>query len=117
MFNREQGEELSGIGRGVVAPIEKWAEVENMLEIAAQFAADKFHEAGAPKDIRLTEDNIQIQEYHILSQIVFIFWLPIKGVDHYYTYAFKLGPAMLAELAVTGKWPAIYAIPADATVH
>ncbi len=117
IFNRERGEELAGIGRGAVVPIEKWAEVENMLAIAAQFAADKFHEAGAPKDIRLTEDNILVQEYHLLAQVVFIFWLPIKGVDHYYTYAFKLGPQILAELAVTGKWPAIFAIPDNAMVH
>lgn len=116
-LNKIDGEELAGRGKGVVAPVEKWADVCGMLEIAAQYAADEFHKAGAPKDIKLTEANVSVQEYYFFSEIVFIFWLPIKGVDHYYTYAFKLGPQILAELAVTGKWPAIFAIPDDAMVH
>jgi hypothetical protein len=116
-LNKVDGEDLPGLGKGRVASVEKWADIEDMLAIAAQVAADKFHEAGAPKDISLTEDNILVQEFHLASKVVFTFWLPINGADHFYHYTYTLGPAMLAELAVTGKWPAIYAMPADAMVN
>lgn len=116
-LNKTDGEELAGLGRGYVAPIEKWADILGMLDVAAQYAANEFHKAGAPQDITLTDDNILIQEYHLMNQVVFIFWLPIKGEDHYYTYAFRLGPTVISELAVTGKWPAIHAMPADARLN
>jgi hypothetical protein len=111
-FDRS-GEELAGLGKGVVAPIEKWADILGMLETAAQFAANEFHKAGAPRDITLTEENVQVQEYYLSRQVVFLFWLPIKGEDYYYNYSFKLGPQVIAELAVTGKWPIVYAAPTD----
>lgn len=113
-LNKTDGEELPGLGRGKVASIEKWADVLGMLPTAAQFAANEFYKAGAPQDVRLTEDNILVQEYHLFSKVVFIFWLPIQGEDHYYTYSFELGDEVIRELAVTGKWPLIYSMmPGD----
>jgi hypothetical protein len=116
-LNKNEGEDLAGMGRGYVAPIEKWENILGMLDIAAQYAADEFHRAGAPKDITLTEENILIQEYHLSGQVVFIFWLPIKGEDHYYTYGFKLGEQALRELAAVGRWPQITILPPHALVH
>ncbi len=116
-FNPE-GEPLEGIGRGVVAPIEKWANVLDMLAIAAQEAANHFHAAGAPKDITLTEENVQIQEYHLLARVVFIFRLEIGGEEHFYPYTFRLGERIFREIAVTGRWPAGLAMPDEnATRH
>jgi hypothetical protein len=113
----KEGEELEGIGRGVVAPIEKWVDVLGMLEVAAQHAANYFHEAGAPKDITMSEENIQIQEYHLLGRLVFLFQYDIKGETWYYPYTFKLGDKVLRELAVTGKWPLAFAIPESMVRH
>lgn len=111
-LNKTEGEELAGIGRGAIAPIEKWVGVLDMLEIAAQHAANYFHQAGAPKDITITEENILIQEYHLIGRLVFLFQYDIKGETFYYPYTFKLGEKILRELAVTGRWPVSFAMPA-----
>ncbi len=115
-LNKEIGEPLAGRGRGTVVPVEKW-DVLNMLPVAAQAAANEFHKLGAPRDITLTEQNVTVQEYHFFSEVIFIFWLPIKGEDHYYIYRYELGPTVIAEMVVTGKWPAIYAMPENAKVN
>lgn len=112
-LNKIDGESLGEIGRGKVAPIEKWAEVFDMLNIASAAAALEFAKMGAPRPIKFTSDNILIQEYYLLDKVVWLFWMVIKGVDRYYPYTFTLGKEVLGELAVTGKWPAIYAAPAD----
>jgi hypothetical protein len=116
-LNKTEGELLEGIGRGKVAPVEKWAGILGMVEQAAQEAANYFHKAGAPKDITLTEDNFVIQEFHMIATVVFVFWLPINGVDHYYPYTFKLGERVLRELAAVGKWPIGFSIPHLETRH
>jgi hypothetical protein len=110
-LNKTEGETLPIIGKGVVAPIEKWTGVLEMLEIAAQHAANHFHEAGAPKNITLTDDNILIQEYHLLGRLVFLFQYDIRGETYYYPYTFKFGEQMLRELAMAGKWPVSFAMP------
>jgi hypothetical protein len=110
-LNKQEGEFLAGIGRGTVAPIEKWAGVLDMLEIAAQHAANYFHQAGASKDITLTEENILIQEYHLFGRLVFLFQYDIGAETLYYPYTFKFGETMLRELAAAGKWPLHFAMP------
>lgn len=117
MLNKTEGEELPGIGRGKPAPIEKWARVLGMLDVAATAAEIEFAKLGAPQPIKFTEANILVQEYHLLAKVIFLFWMKINGVDRYYPYTFALGENILGELAVTGKWPAIHAMPADVRMH
>jgi hypothetical protein len=117
MLNKTDGELLDGIGRGKPVPIEKWADVFDMLNVASTAAVAEFAKLGAPRPIKFTESNILVQEHHLFSKIVFMFWMPIKGIDQYYPYTFELGNEAIAELAVTGKWPAIYAMPPSARAN
>lgn len=117
MLNKTDGELLDGLGRGKPVPIDKWADVFDMLNVASAAAAIEFAKLGAPRPIKFTEANILVQEHYLFAKVVWLFWMPIKGVDRYYPYTFELGKEVLAELAVTGKWPAIYAMPADARAN
>lgn len=116
-LNRDEGEMLAGLGRGKPAPVEKWALVIDMLNVAQTAAIKNFAAAGAERPIHFAADNILVMEYHLLSKVVWLFWLPINGVDQYYTYTFDIGPEVIRELAVAGLWPAIYAMPPDARVN
>lgn len=116
-LNKTEGEELPGIGRGKVVPVAKWADIFDMMNVASAAAGAEFIKVGAPTPIRFKEENILVMEYHLLNKIVFMFWLVIKGVDRYYPYTFTLNDKVLGELAVTGHWPAIYAMPPNARVN
>lgn len=116
-LNKTEGEELPGIGRGKVVPVAKWAEIFDMVNVASAAAGSEFIKMGAPTPIRFTEANMLVQEYHLLGKIVWIFWMNIKGVDRYYPYTFTLNEKVLGELAVTGHWPVIYAMPPNARVN
>jgi hypothetical protein len=116
-LNKTDGEFLGDLGRGKPVPIEKWAEVFDMLNVASAAAALNFIKKGAPRPIQFSADNIMVQEHHFFSKIVWIFWMQIKGRDHYDTYTFELGKEAIAELALVGKWPAVYAMPADVRVN
>ncbi len=111
-LNKTDGEILPGIGKGVVVPLEKWDIPSlNMLEMGAAAAYAEFRKLGAPADTKFTADNILVQEYHLLRKVVFIYWMVIKGEDCYYPYTFEIGDQVIQELAVTGKWPLLYAMP------
>lgn len=111
MLNKIDGETLPGLGRGKPADLEKWACIPDLFNTALAAAYGAFDEAGAPADHQLGPDNLLIQEFHLASKLVFTFWMPIKGEDTYFHYTFDLPPNLIAELAVTGRWPAIYALP------
>lgn len=116
-LNKTEGEELPGIGRGKVVPVAKWANVFDMVNVASAAAGGEFVKLGAPTPIRFTESNILVMEYHLLNRVVWIFWMPIKGVDRYYPYTFTLHEKVLGELVMSGLWPAIYAMPPNARVN
>ena len=117
MLNLTEGEMLAGLGRGKPAPIEKWALVIDMLNVAQTAAIEAFAAAGAERPIRFTAENILVMEYHLLSKVAWVFWLPINGGDQYYTYTFDIGPEVIRDLALAGMWPAIYAMPAPARMN
>lgn len=110
-LNKIDGETLPGIGRGKPADLEKWACIPDLFKTALGAAYAAFDEAGAPEGHELGPDNLLVQEHHLLGAVMFIFWMKIAGDDVYYTYRFDLPPNLIAELAVTGRWPAIYALP------
>jgi hypothetical protein len=116
-LNKTEGEILGLMGRGKPVPIEKWASVFDMMNVACAAAMVEFAKKGAPRPIKFSESNILVQEYHLVNKVVWTFWMVIKGHDQYYHYTFTLGDKVLGELAVTGKWPAIYAAPADLRVN
>lgn len=116
-LNKTDGEPLPGIGVGKVVPVEKWDGILGLIETSAAAAYSEFRKAGAPKDTRFTADNILVQEYYLLDTVVFIYWKRINGVDHYYPYTFKFGKDALVELAASGKWPSIYAMPKEPWVQ
>lgn len=108
-LDKELGETLPGIGRGVPASVEKWACIPELFQAALAGAYAAFDEAGAPAGYELGPDNLLVQEHHLLGMVVFIFWMPIAGADAYYTYSYDLPPELTSELALVGKWPALYA--------
>jgi hypothetical protein len=112
-LNKGEGEMLGEIGRGVVAPIEKWANEYDMFNIACHAAIKEFRLRGVPSSFRLGPDNVTAQEYYLQSKLVFIFWVKHAGVDIYYHYTWDLSPEVRMRLSAAGKWPAIYAAPAD----
>jgi hypothetical protein len=110
-LNKTEGEFLGSIGRGKPVPVQKWAERFQMLEVASNEAAQAFIKLGAARPIKFTESNILVMEYHLLDQVIWVFWMPIKGIDRYYNYTFTLGKQVMADLAMAGEWPAIHAAP------
>lgn len=105
MLNKKDGETLPIIGKGVVAPVEKWANVLDMLTIASEAAAAEFHKLGLSLPVEFREDDILVQEYHRLDMLMFIFCKRVKGQDHYYWYKFEFGLPMVRELTAAGLWP------------
>ncbi len=105
MLNKSEGEFIPQLGQHHVVPNEKWSSTE-MFRVACEAAAENFITAGALRPIRLSEQNVLAQEYHIHGKIVFIFWMKIKDVDHYYHFTCTPEPKMLYELTLTGMWPA-----------
>lgn len=110
-LNKVEGEILPGIGRGKPADLEKWACVPALFNTALAAAYEAFDAAGAPEGHELGPDNLLVQEYHFLSKVVFMFWMQIRGEDSYFHYTFDLPQDMVSELALAGKWPAVYAVP------
>jgi hypothetical protein len=109
-LNKVEGEILAGLGRGKPADLEKWACIPDLFKTALAGAYEAFDAAGAPEGYEIGPTNLLIQEFHLASKLVFTFWMPISGQDTYFHYTFDLPPNLIAELAVTGRWPAIYAL-------
>jgi hypothetical protein len=116
-LNKTEGETLPIIGRGKVVPVAKWAEKFDMVTIATTAAGIEFAKLGAPRPIKLSEANMLVMEYHLLSKVVWVFWMQIKGKDYYYHYTFDLGEKVIGELAVVGDWPIVHAMPRDARLN
>jgi hypothetical protein len=112
-LNKTEGEFLGDLGRGVVAPVEKWANEYGMFDMACQAAHLEFRKKGVPATFKFEADNVTVQEYFLQSKIVFLFWVRHAGVDIYYPYVWDLGPEARLRLSAAGKWPAIYAAPSD----
>lgn len=107
-LNKVDGENLPIIGRGKPVSPSKWADVFEMGEVAGIAAAANFKKAGAPTPISFSEENVLVQEYHLLAKVVWTFQYDIKGETFFYHYTFDLGPQIIPELVMSGKWPAIY---------
>ena len=108
-LNKTDGEILPGLGRGVMATPEKWLCIPNLFPEALAAAYDAFDRAGAAPGYELGPSNLLIQEYHLHGLVVFIWWKQIDGIDKFYHYTFELSPELISELALIGKWPALYA--------
>lgn len=109
MLNKTDGEFLPGLGLGKPASLEKWACIPDLFRTALGAAYEAFDQAGAPLGYELGPDNLLVQEYYLRGMVVFIFWMDIKGEPTYYTYSYELPPNLISELALIGKWPALYA--------
>jgi hypothetical protein len=101
-----EGEHLDGLGRGRPVHPNKWA---RFVDVAAEAARHHFEAAGARKGIRFDPGQILVQEFWIHSKVVITFCVEIAGAENFYNYTLDLPPATVAELAVTGAWPAVYA--------
>lgn len=102
-----EGEYLAGIGRGSVAPVEKWANW-SFLSVALARAEEAFVKAGALQPIEIANDQIQIMEYHRRRKLVFVIHRKIAGKDRYHVESFDLSPEVIAELTATEKWPVVH---------
>jgi hypothetical protein len=105
-LNKVDGEHLNGLGRGKPAPISKW---ERFVDVAADLARKHFESAGAPSGFSLDPDQILVQDFWLHSTVVITFCVPISGVEHFYNYTLDLSREAVAELALSGHWPATFA--------
>src|SRR3989304_7536692 len=103
--DKENGELLEGLGKGRPVPLDKWA---RFLDAATMAARHHLEAAGAPKNFPLDPAQVLAQEFWLHSKIVFTFCVPVKGVDQFYHYTLELNHEAVAELALSGHWPAIY---------
>lgn len=105
-LNLNEGEHLDGLGRGKPVPIGKWA---RFIDAAAEAARHHFEAAGARKGLRFEPSQVLVQEFWLHSKIVITFCVEIAGIENFYNYTLDLSREAIAELAVTGQWPAVYA--------
>lgn len=104
-LNKIDGEHLDGLGRGKPAPLEKWA---RFVSVAAEAARHHFEKAGARKNLQFDPGQILVQEFWLTGKVVITFCVEISTVEHFYNYTLDLSREAIAELALTGAWPAIY---------
>lgn len=106
-LDKENGEHIEGLGpHDAIAPVHKWYEA-GLVQDAANQAADAFAAAGALLPVTFREDDILIQEYHHQQTVVILFQKRVNGRELYYHYTYELPSAVVADLALTGKWPSI----------
>lgn len=106
MLNKERGEIIGDLGRGFrIVPNEKWRDTMLWTQ-AAKFAVAAFVKSGALLPIHFDDDHVLVQEYPIDSKIAFIFERKVAGKEMLYPYVFSLSPKAIAELRVSGRWPA-----------
>lgn len=104
-LNKTDGEPLGDIGRGQVAPLNKWARFGDLFEIAMASARQQLSAKGMMRFEQFGPDDVLVQEYHSISKVVFIFCKRIAGVEQIATYTFELSEKSLAELRAHGEWP------------
>lgn len=105
-LNQTEGEHLDGLGRGKPVSPNKWA---RFVDVAAKDARHHFEKAGARKDIQFDPGQILVQEFWLFGKVVITFCVEIATVEHFYNYTLDLSREAIAELAVNGQWPAVYA--------
>jgi hypothetical protein len=105
-LDKQNGEHLEGLGRGKPVPPGKWA---HFMDAAAEAARHHFEAAGARKNLQFDPSQILVQEFWLHSKIVITFCVPVDGEDRFYNYTLDLSPGAVAELSLTGHWPATYA--------
>lgn len=105
-LDKENGEILDGLGRGKPAPLEKWS---RFVSVAAEAARHHFEKAGARRGLQFDPCQILVQEFWLFGKVVITFCIEIATVEHFYNYTLDLSREAIAELAVNGQWPAIYA--------
>jgi hypothetical protein len=105
-LNINEGEHLDGLGKGRPVPPAKWA---RFMDAAAEAARHHFEKAGARRGLQFDPGQILVQEYWLTGMIVITFCVEIAGVENFYNYTLTLSREAIAELALTGAWPATYA--------
>ncbi len=105
-LNQTEGEHLDGLGRGKLVSPNKWA---RFVDVAAKAAQHHFEKAGARKGIQFDPAQVLVQEFWLFGKVVITFCVEIATVEHFYNYTLDLSREAIAELAVNGQWPAIYA--------
>lgn len=105
-LNQVEGEHLDGLGRGKPVSPNKWA---RFVDVAAEAARHHFEKAGSRKNIQFDPAQILAQEFWLFGKVVITFCVEISTVEHFYHYTLDLSREAIAELAVTGQWPAVYA--------
>jgi hypothetical protein len=102
----KEGEHLDGLGKGRPVHPNKWA---RFVDAAAEAARHHFEKAGARKNLQFDPGQILVQEFWIHSCVVITFCVEIAGVENFYNYTLDLPRETVAELALTGAWPAAFA--------
>lgn len=105
-LDKVNGEHLDGLGRGKPVPLAKWA---RFMDAAAEAARHHLAAAGASKDLQFDEGQILVQEFWLHGKIVITFCVPVENADHLYHYTLTLSREAIAELSMSGHWPAVYA--------
>lgn len=107
-LDREHGEMIDDLGpHDAIAPLSKWYDC-GLVQDAAQQAADVYAQAGAMIPVVFAEDDILIQEYHQQQKVVVLFQRKVRGEELYYQYTYDLPNDLVADLALTGKWPSLH---------
>lgn len=104
-LNQVDGEHLDGLGRGKPVHPNKWA---RFVDAAAEAARHHFEAAGARKNLQFDRGQILVQEFWLTGMIVITFCVEIAGIENFYNYTLTLSREAIAELALSGQWPAIY---------
>jgi len=107
-LDKDRGELIDELGpHDAIAPIHKWFEA-GLVQDAALQAAEAYAQAGAILPVTFREDDILIQEYHEQRKVVFLFQRMVGGQELYYQYTYDLPSTVVADLALTGKWPSLH---------
>lgn len=99
-----KGELIGDLGYSYyVAPFARWADTTLFAE-AYHHAVEAFVTSGAILPVKITQEQVLIQEYHDKNKVAFVFQANIRGKEHLYPYVFTLEPAMVSQLRLINKW-------------
>lgn len=103
-LDQTKGEIIGDLGTNYfVAPFLRWAETPFFGQ-AYDHAIEAFTISGAILPIKITQDQVLIQEYPDSNKVAFLFQMRIKGKEHFYPYVYELPPAMVSSLRLVGRW-------------
>jgi hypothetical protein len=103
-LNKTTGEIIGDLGTDFyVAPFARWSTTPLFAE-AYDRAVEAFVTSGAILPVKITAEQVLVQEYPTSNQVAFVFQATIRGQEHLYPYVFKLEPKLVAELRTIGRW-------------